>query len=47
MKWNTVWDIETAVKKVVDWTRAWSSGEKQAEIELERQIMDFWRQIDG
>ena len=38
--WRPRWDVETAVSKVVAWSRAWINGEN-VEAEMERQIEEY------
>lgn len=38
--WHPRWNLETAVEKVVAWTRAWMGG-KDVRAEMDRQIMEF------
>lgn len=38
--WHPRWNLETAVEKVVEWTKAWSSGENVRTV-MEKQIREF------
>lgn len=40
--WKPVWDIETAVEKTVEWTKAWFEGEDTSK-KMEQQIQEFFR----
>lgn len=44
--WQPVWNIETALKKVVEWTRSYEKGESISLI-MEKQITDFSESING
>lgn len=39
-EWKPYWDIETAVEKVVEWTKVWIKGEKVRSI-MDKQIKEF------
>ncbi len=40
--WRPRWDLETAVEKVVEWTRAWQAGEDVRQV-MDRQIAEYGR----
>ena len=44
--YNPVWDIDTAVKKVVEWTVAYNNNESIDEI-MTKQINEFWKDIEN
>lgn len=38
--WSPIWDLETAIEKVVEWTKCWSSG-GDVRACMDRQIREF------
>ena len=40
--WSPNWDVRTAVKKTVDWSKAWLKGNEDANLEMEKQIREFF-----
>ena len=40
--WSPNWDVKTAVKKTVDWSKAWLKGNEDANLEMEKQIREFF-----
>lgn len=44
--WRPHWDLETAIQKVVEWTRCWSSGQNVRDC-MDRQIAEFIRMSDN
>lgn len=38
--WSPRWNLETAIEKVVEWTKAWADGKDVIEI-MDKQIADF------
>lgn len=38
--WKPRWDLETAIEKVVEWSRAWASGKNVRPV-MDRQIKEF------
>lgn len=42
--WSPVWNLDTAVSKVVEWTKCWNAGE-DVRICMNRQIKDYLREM--
>ena len=38
--WHPLWDLDTAVKKVVEWSKAWQAGEN-VRLVMDRQIEEY------
>ena len=38
--WQPRWNLETAVEKVVEWSKAWVKGEDVRQV-MDKQIMEF------
>lgn len=39
LNWQPHWDVQEAIKRTVEWTRAWQSG--NARLQMDRQIKDY------
>lgn len=40
--WKPRWNLETAIEKVVEWTKLWQSGE-DVNVVMEKQILNFFK----